>query len=333
VDSWLRVLSAHRCSKGTGALLMKESRFVENRINPILITIEWFTERGGKKMDILERVFEERTLIWTLISFIFGLLIEFSTRGVEFLWADVIGPTYLRKREARRMLKRYSCPLLHAADSLERRIENMISFVDRGWFNDADDDYYCLSTLYVFGRYFGWCKAIEDETFLEFELPDVKEREFIRHFYRVFKAINSFYYFESSIWDETLIDSATVPRFALTAMGELMIQRSGEGGGKSISVIGFADFAEKYRSNDEKFTKWFSYLKNVLSNVEDEERNPGWNRLIILAIALRLMILYLDPKNRLTAPRRTYYLEYLHPGVRDRVYLELEKAGYADAIR
>ncbi|MGC1120919.1 MAG: hypothetical protein WBA22_07470 [Candidatus Methanofastidiosia archaeon] len=314
---------------------MKEFRFAENRTNPILILLEQLkNKQEGKRMDILEKVFEERTLIWALISFIFGLLIEFFTRGVEFLFANVIGPTYLRKREARRMLKRYSCPLLQAADSLERRIENMISFIDEDWFNNSDDDYYRLSTLYVFGRYFGWCKAIEDETFLEFELSDMEEKRFMRHFYRVFKAINSFYYFENSIWNEMSdIDSATVPRFALTAMGELMIQRSDEKGGKSLSVIGFVDFAEKYRGNDEKFRKWFSYLENVLSKVEKDKSKPGWNRLIMLAIALRLMILYLDPKNRLTAPRRTYYLQYLHPEVQERVCAELEKAGYTDVIR
>ena len=284
-------------------------------------------------MDLLHQVFEETTLLWALILLSLGLITEFFTSWIEFLFDKIIGSRYLRKREAKKMLRKYSRPILQAADSLDRRIENMMAFIDKGWFDDPDDDYYRLSTLYVFGRYFGWCKIVEDETFLEFELSDTEEKEFIRHFYRVFKGINSFYYFESVFDEMHDIENATVPRFALTAIGELMKEKLDKKEGGPPSVIRFVDFAEKYRSNDEGFKEWFSYLENVLSPIENEESNAYWNRLIIFAITLRLMILYLDPKNRLTAHRRTHYLGYLHPEVRARVCRELKKAGYTDIIR
>ena len=173
---------------------------------------------------------------------------------------------------------------------------------------------------------------MEDETFLEFELSDTEEKEFMRHFYRVFKGINSFYYFESVLGEMPDIESATVPRFVLTAIGELMIKKPDKKEGGSPSVIGFVDFTKKYRSNEEGFKEWFSYLENILSHIEKDRSNAYWNRLSVFAITLRLMILYLDPKNRLTARRRTHYLGYLHPNVQARANHELRKAGYLDAI-
>lgn len=279
-------------------------------------------------MNPLLQSFESQSIIWILISVgVGGLLAKCS----EFLFVHIAGPRYKRKKEARALLKKYSCPILKAADSLDRRVQGMIDYIDKNEFNDPEDDYYRLSTLYVFGRYFGWCHILESQTFLEFELSDIEEKRFNKCFYRVFKGINSFYYFDDLVEDEmSSIKAATVPHFAHTAIGELMIEKSD--GYAEPTVIEFTKFTQKYE-NSPDFKKWFSYLETMLAGVKKSEENAHWNRLIVFAINLRLFISYLDPKNRLTAPRKIHYLEHLHPKIRERIYRELEEAGFSHLIK
>jgi hypothetical protein len=246
----------------------------------------------------------------------------------------VLGPRLQTGRAARAALRKYSYPLLRAADTLDRRIENLTRFVDKKWFDDPNDDYYRVSTLYLLGRYFGWCNILENEAFLEYVQPDRKARDFSIQFARVFKGITGFYYFQDLVEAEEFslaeIEAATVPRLAVTAIGELMVKMP-EGKDARPIVIDFVEFTRRYADSDD-FKKWFGYLERMLSGMKPSARSPRWNRLLVFASNLRAFVSFLDPAHSQTAPRKIYYLQRLHPKVSARLRKELEESGYSDLI-
>lgn len=280
-------------------------------------------------MDMLLQSFEEHTVIWILISAGLGGLIGAL---IKFVFEQVFTPKLQSSRMAKIAIRRYSLPLLRAADTLDRRIENLLKFVDKQWFDDANDDYYRLSTLYLFGSYFGWCKILENEAFIEFEISHKKSREFNKCFYRAFKGITGFYYFKDLEAKEmSSVEKATVPRLALTAIGELMIKNPERNKDKSSKVIDFIEFTQKYK-NSPDFKKWFSYLENILSELRKSNTNARWNRLVVFAINLRLFVSHLDPLGKHTKPRKIYYIKHLHQKVAKRIHDELVESGQSELI-
>jgi hypothetical protein len=265
--------------------------------------------------------FEERSILWIAISAGLGGVIGAL---INFVFQQVLTPHLEHQRRAKQALRRYCHPLLRAADKLDRRLENFINFADKGWFGDPDDDYYRLSTLYLFGVYFGWCKILEDEAFLEYESSNKKARLFNIRFYTVFKAITGFHYF-SEVPDGQLelIEQAAVPRLVLTAIGELMMEERTDKG-ESPNIIKFTDFTKRYQSSPE-FQRWFFYIERLLKDVRPTPKSARWNRIIVFAAMLRSFTLFLDPEHRVISPREISYLSHLHPQVRS--YLEKEMHG------
>jgi hypothetical protein len=274
---------------------------------------------------------DENSIPWIAVSGVIGAL---SAAGIRFLFDQVLSPGLQSARKAKAAVRRYSYPLLRAAETLDRRIENLIRFADQKWFDDPDDDYYRLSTLYLFGCYFGWCNILENEAFLEYVRSDRKARVFSTRFYTVFKGITGFFYFQDLITEEELstteVENATVPRLALTAIGELMT-KSPEGNGGMSKVCSFVEFTRSY-SESEDFKKWFAYVHDLLFGLEPGRLRPRWNRLLVFATNLRSFVSFLDPALRQTRPRKIFYLPRLHPKVESRLRKELLELGYSDLI-
>jgi hypothetical protein len=243
---------------------------------------------------------------------------------LKFVFETIFALRYQYRIAAKKMLRRYRYPLLRAADSLDRRLGNLIQFIEKKWYEDPQDDYYRLSTLYLFGAYLGWCKILEDAAFLEFETSDRKAREFSIHFYRVFKALTGFWYF-SDMGEGKIegVEKATVPRLALTAIGELMIQSPSEDKNEMPKILGFVKFSKLMKESPE-FQKWFGYLENgILINHSPSKSSARWNRLLVVASILRAFVTFLDPKSRQTAPRQIHYLKRINPIVAGKVRQEL----------
>lgn len=283
-------------------------------------------------MDFLVRSIEEHSLLWVVISAglggVFGALIK-------FVFETVIASRYQNTVSAKKMLRRYRYPLLRAADSLDRRLENMIRFANKHWYDDDIDDYYRLSTLYLFGTYLGWCKILEDSAYFEFERSDRHAREFSTFFYRVFKAMTGFGYFRGvSRTEVDDIEAATIPRLALTAIGELMrkMPEQKQGAEQLPETLTFVEFTQQMNDSDE-FKKWFKYLEDgVLCKQQKEPSSARWNRLLVIASLLRAFVSYLDPNGRQTAPRRLEYLQWMHPNVAENVRAELVEMDMDDLI-
>lgn len=271
--------------------------------------------------SFLLRSIQEHTVLWVLISAGLGGIIGAL---IKFLFETVAALRYQQEVTARKMLRKYRYPLLRAADSLDRRLENMISFIDKKWYEDPQDDYYRLSTLYLFGSYLGWCKTLEDEAYLEFETSDRRAREFSIGFYRVFKALTGFWYFSDLDEGEIAgIEEATVPRLALTAIGELMLQNPSEAKDQMPKLLGFVEFSKQLKESAE-FRKWFGYLEErILTNHKPSKSSARWNRLLVVASLLRAFVTFLDPKGRQTTPRQIHYLKRMNPKVANKVREEL----------
>ena len=280
--------------------------------------------------NILFNSIQEHTVLWILVSAGLGGIIGAL---IKFVFETVVALRYQQSVTAKKMLRRYRFPLLRAADSLDRRLENMINFIEKKWYEDPQDDYYRLSTLYLFGSYLGWCKTLEDAAYLEFERSDRSAREFSIRFYRVFKALTGFWYFSGLDEGEIEgIEEATVPRLALTAVGELMLQNSGEGKDQMPKLLGFVEFSRQLKESPE-FRRWFGYLeKGILTDHKPSKSSARWNRLLVVASILRAFVTFLDPKSRQTAPRQIRYLKRMNPKVADRVQEELLEMKMQDLI-
>jgi hypothetical protein len=275
-------------------------------------------------VEFLQRSFQEHSIAWIVLSGVIGA-------AVKFLFDEFLGPWLSDARAAAKVLRRYRYPLLRAADTLDRRLENFVRFADRGWFNDKSDDYYRLSTLYVWGGFFAWAKILEDAAFIDF-LSSRRARNFSIHFYRTFKALTGFNYFPTEA-NQRLAnqDDAVITRLVLTAIGELMVtNRAATADGKP-AVLEFVAFTQKYPS-DEAFKRWFGCVERFLGAINHDRNDPRWNRLLVFATNLRIFVTYLDPRTRQHSGRSIPYLGHMHLEVAKRVRREIELAGHADLL-
>jgi hypothetical protein len=278
---------------------------------------------GGCNMDGLLQSFEEFSVLWILISAGVGGLIGAL---VKFIFEQVLATKYRKQVDAKAALRMYKYPILRAADTLDRRIQNFIQFVDRNWYEDDEENYYRISTLYLFGCYFGWCRILEDEAFIEFETSTRRAKRFNIMFNTVYKGLTGFQYFGKvdDIPAEE-IENASVPRMVITAIGELMRKPRLEN--TNATVLDFIEFARNMDASTE-FHKWFGYLDTFLTGIRPSKNSAKWNRLLVFATNLRTFISYLDTEERQTAPRKIYYLKRMHLKVQDQVRKQLEKQGY-----
>ena len=278
-------------------------------------------------MSWLTRSFDEHSIAWILISGGLGTLLG---AFIKFYFDQVLGARFKAARIAGAAIRNYSLPLLESAYTLDRRIANFCRFVDRKWFEDKDDDYYRLSTLYVFGCYFGWCKILENEGFFGLDNSKRRTQKFGHQYHRVFKGMTSFEYFDLENIQEVAMDAASVPRLALTAIGELMIKDKDQAG-KKPSVLGFVEFTQKYQSSEE-FKKWFGYVDRLLRGITGRSQDLKWNRLLVFDCNLRVFVSFLDPQGRQTTKHLIDCLPFMDPVVAGRVRKEIADAGFGKLL-
>ncbi|MBP1466713.1 hypothetical protein EYB53_013435 [Candidatus Chloroploca sp. M-50] len=277
-------------------------------------------------MSTLQQTFQEFSIIWLVISAGVGGIIGAL---IKFLFEEILQTRYRYSVNSRKVLKKYTYPILRAADTLDKRLENLIRFSNKNWFDKSEQDYYKISTLYIFGCYIGWCKILEDEAFIEYEMSNKKARDFSIRFNTVFKSLTNFSYFQTSNIDTLAIQEATPPRFTLTAIGELMIKCNEKENKKEI--IDFIEFSRQYNTSDE-FKRWFFFVERMFSDLTTSIDDAKWNRVLIFAANIRALVIFLDKSSRQTAPRKITFLENLHPSVSIVVRKELTSLGMSSKI-
>lgn len=280
-------------------------------------------ETGFK--DLLLHNLSEHTFLWLTISAGFGGLIGAI---IKYIFEQLISPQTSYRRNAKLALKRYSNPLLLSADSLVRCCELYMKNIDKNWIRE-NEDYFKMDILYCFGRYFGWCLIVENKSFFELDASiSRKSNHFMQKFHRVYKGLNSFFYFEDIIKDNLeksdQLEKASIKRLHIQAIGELMIVKSKTSLEELPTVLKFTEFVALYNS-DELFKKWFDPLLDFLVSVKEDKDNLYWCRMVIFIINLQSFINFYDPKSKITKKRSFNFLDHTNDLFNKKVLLELSK--------
>jgi len=247
---------------------------------------------GGrsKRVSWLTESIPDKTVAWLVLSKLVGAVLG---AGVRFLAEDVLRPRLGVSHETRRVLRRFSTPLVRSAESLERRINILVRNEDKNWF--TTDEYMRLSTLYIVGEHLGWVRIIERQFgFLPFESAR-RGRELNRRLTGIFRALSSHAYFR---WhpDQGMVSDSTVPRLMLTAIGEAMTVD-----GDPPKVLEFTEFAIRY-TNDDQFRRWFAEVAVLFTKAHPDDP-LHWDRLIAAGANLRALTTFLDSRQALVSRR------------------------------
>lgn len=244
----------------------------------------------------LSETAKESPIVWFLVSLGGGVL----GASIKFGFEDLLRPFVGDRREARRLVGKYTVPLLRSAEALERRINILVNNEEHRWLES--DEYFRLSTLYVFGEYFGWIRIVEQSFgFLPFE-SSRKGSKFNLRLNGVFRALSSHAYFRGE--SEQEVSDSLIERFKLTAVGEVMINADGN------RVIEYTDFVQRYQ-NDARFRSWFEDLEAFLIAATPDD-SLRWDRLILTGAHLRALICFLDKRGNMVRYRKVSNLERLH---------------------
>ena len=141
----------------------------------------------------LSQSLDEHTFAWLLITTIVGGVIG---SGITFIYEDVLRPWLTFRRDTHRLVKTYTTPLVRATESLERRLENFSANDGSDWYRD--DEYYRMSTLFVFAEYLGLIRTLEREFgFVPLE-SDERGRRLQLRLSGLFRSLTSFAYFKGT---------------------------------------------------------------------------------------------------------------------------------------
>lgn len=241
---------------------------------------------------------------WLVLSSAVGALFGAT---VKYLYEEVARSRRTLRHETRRVIDRYTAPLVRSAEALERRINILVRNEEKRWFEE--DEYVRLSTLYVFGEHLGWIRIIEREFgFLPYESSRGGQR-FNSALYGLFKALTSHAYFR---WhsDQDAVAASAQPRLVLSAVGEVMTADT-----SPPRTIEFTDFVRQY-ANDEQFRRWFGSVEELFSRAHPADP-LRWDRLIAAGASLRKLVEVLDPRAAMTRRAGLANLDLLHaPEVR-----------------
>lgn len=262
--------------------------------------MNWFTQPFG-----------QYTVAWLLVSSFVGGVIGASVR---FLFEDVLRPRLGWHREAEQIVRRYTTPIVRAADSLERRINILVRNEKEHWFEN--DEYFRMSSLYQFGVLLGWIRILERKFgFLPFE-SSRRGSQFNSRVNGIFRALSSHAYFHTWIADVASVDASLVPRLMFSAIGEAMTAEADE-----ANVLDFTEFVASY-ANEPRFRRWFLELEIFLAAAHPID-SLRWDRLIASAASLRALVRFLDPKGTMVRKRPIANLDKLrHPEIRSQLEQE-----------
>jgi hypothetical protein len=243
----------------------------------------------GEIIQLLLHAWDEHSLFFVFMSALIGGLIGAS---VKLCFEFLIPETLKARREANQIVSRYSAPLARSISALTSRIDNLLFMVEYKWFDE--NEYYRLSTLYIFCEYFAWRQILLGElTRLRYE-SSKKNRRFILLFNNVEKAFNNRSYFGDLPFNK-IPDYTDVPKYVCKALGELMIVREKENQPLPVS---FVDFCDSYREN-KKFAEWVLNLEKFLFDLSKSDVNFKWDRLVIIRLSLSALQQFVDPNHEI----------------------------------
>jgi len=253
-------------------------------------------------MGLLQQQLGPYTIGWLVISVLGGGILGAL---IKYLFETRLTEQFRSKQQAFQAIRKYSYPLLLAANDVELRIERILSIgIKRDWLSSEvvqkvqegkgflsnpseEKGYFYLSTLYVFARYFAWLQ-IFIQAVGHLDAPPSKElRELTGILARI---CNSFRI--PDIWGEDgrqTKERPTLYRHIQTALGETMIVRRDN----DWDCLSFREFVGKYKEpSNEWFRFWFDNLDKYyvdLCNIDIEQIDqvePNRDRYRILRLVV-----------------------------------------------
>jgi len=209
--------------------------------------------------------------------------------------------------------RKYSTPIVLAADELRRRFENIIQHIDKiemeAWLTPDELDpsepeqlqnYYYMNTLYRFGCFFGWLEHLR-RTIVYLDFTSVRETRVFANYLELIK---------EGFSTPRLIpcepedcpdnhDDQWVYKGVLQAIGELMVVKDGE----EYGCIGFTSFEQKLKT-EKVWQRWFESVHDLF--VDLKKKDARFRRIIASHALLNSFIEFTDSSHIRTRSQQNH---------------------------
>jgi hypothetical protein len=248
-------------------------------------------------MEWLIQAFNEKSIIWLLLSSIVAMLSGFVSSWLTYTYIsrrEILEKSELENRikkqeRIRQEIIRWSNPILASVQELKGRLNNI---VDEGYLVLSKDyerqinsswsisyDYFMNSTLYLFGQYFCWTRMLEEELNFELFESQIEKDNFFFAMRKVSKSLSTFPPSYSCSGRDVQIF-----RLQQRVIGELLVTVDSK---DRRVVISYADFLKRLEDNsDDSFKQHFFPLQNLLEDINPES-GCRWKRLLSARQALK----------------------------------------------
>jgi hypothetical protein len=259
--------------------------------------------------NFLKESFEEHSIAWLFISSVLGGIVGAS---FKFVFEVILPYDFQKRREAILIKRKYSTPLLLAAEALRNRLENMIKFIDRieteGWLSrdESLNPYYLLSTLYVVSNFFGWVEILR-RTVVYLDMANVEETKKFELFLEAIEAGFSAPGLLGEI-DTRVSGDRWVYSYVLQAIAEKLIIKPSENA-NDYRTVGFGSFQQLLDdSTDQTLQQWLESLKQMFRDLK--KADVRFKRIVAIHAILCAFIDDNDPQHIRTETRKVYW-DYL----------------------
>jgi hypothetical protein len=231
--------------------------------------------------------------------------------------------------------RKYSAPIVRAADDLAARIENINRNIKDGeatqWLRPLADSeiseipfrrYFYISTLYLFVQLICWIEILKrEQIYLDFTSTD-ETKTFNAYLDLLYATLSS-----RSLSDEHS-DRNRRDRWIffhnLSGIGEAMMQKNDSG---TLSCITFRDFCKRYKEDHDSDTRrWLKQVESMLDSLSYDSLDIRWRRIQILWFCLDRFLRLVDP-NMLRTTRDRAKSNILDSHLKQLAILEGKKLG------
>ena len=236
--------------------------------------------------------------------------------AIKFIFDFYLSERIKQRWKAVDITRRYSSPIIRAADDLAGRIENMSRFLDdrqaTAWLRSVDPEerprvpferYYFVSTVYLIGRLIAWIDILRrEEVFLDYSATK-EAREFNRHMDLIYQIIS----FARLTGDDAERSKKNhwIYFYYLSGIGEAFSTK--EIGKENSTAISFQEFCRRYRESNRQsdFDLWVKEIECLVVDLTSDAEDSRWERFQMLWFSLDKLLQLLDPKNIRTTRKRS----------------------------
>lgn len=266
--------------------------------------------------DWLTKSFQEFSILWLLLSSILGGIIGAS---FKFIFESLLPDRLKQKSEILAVKRKYSTPILLAAEELRRRLENMITLIDQieaeDWLPSSQPfGYYYLSSIYTVARFIAWQQILRREVvYLDFTTTQETRvfELFMRAIRRAFSDPALLNESHDSAPEES--DDKWIYTFWFQGIGDWMIvEKEGK-----CSAMNYGTFVKKLKEHgDSERKQWLNSLGNLFTDLKSTDKK--FRRIVAMHALINAFVNYTDPKH-LRTEEQQYHWNLLKPEEAERI--------------